>query len=325
MVELKLSAKPCPYVVIPATPHTQHRGRFTLRVLSTVHPVSLSPIDPKNDWKYCSVRGRWGQNSSGGCRHHSSWRKNPQFMISVDRLTSMTISLQVHAQQGCSLPDCGFYVSRSHNPTRRTLTLLDDDIIVKSRFSSAPDVSEELVLEPTSSPFGTNMVEHCWRYRVSVPRSVLIAATREPRLQHEFTLSIFSDQPVRLDPIDTNNNLWKEVSVTAKWRGANGIPPRFQLLLKDSAEQTTVLPLVSQPESSDTLAFIGVSLKGRDENTVTKSKVRATWEVATEASLKPEDGPFIIEPSIKDPQAQGSFSLTVFSDKEVVVAPEITN
>ena len=302
MVELKLSATPRPYVIIPATPEVSHQGRFRITVSSTTKPVQLSKIDPSRDWKFSSITGSWNDVSSGGCRHHRSWRKNPQFKLFVTKPTNLTITLQIHLHPSASssfeLPDYGFYVTKSIDANRKTLTLFDDELILKSRFAASPEISEEVFLQPRDMPY------------------IIIATTREPHVKHDYTLSIFTDEEVLLEEVSDS---WNEVSVSGEWRGDS--PPRFQLHLKEP-ESTTVLPLISQEDNRDVLESIGVSMQAKG-NTVSESQMRASWEVASNvSSLNPEDGPFIIKPVIQDPHAKGRFSLTVFSDKEVSIARE---
>lgn len=102
-----------PYYLVPMTDEPNQLLHFSIHIDSTV-PFHLQLLDNESHgWCMKSFDGQWRGKSAGGCRHHLTWRNNPQYFLKISEPTTVLISLSqpnLAAQHRTSLASIGFYV-----------------------------------------------------------------------------------------------------------------------------------------------------------------------------------------------------------------------
>ncbi|KAF5833132.1 hypothetical protein DUNSADRAFT_10650 [Dunaliella salina] len=83
---MTVTLEPCtPYVLIPALAHPGLEAPFELSILSGV-PVELVPLP---ELKTIVLQGSWRAETAGGCDLHPTWRKNPRFLLALQKPCSL--------------------------------------------------------------------------------------------------------------------------------------------------------------------------------------------------------------------------------------------
>jgi hypothetical protein len=119
------------FVVIPCTFDPNWESKFSLTIL-TDQAIKIKKLQEVKDLTlevprqsffafiggstlgsdaWCLSQGDWRGDSAGGCINHWTWRNNPQFMLTVKKDLTATVTLK----QGDSdaMPSAGFYVTKS--------------------------------------------------------------------------------------------------------------------------------------------------------------------------------------------------------------------
>eukprot|EP00824_Muranothrix_gubernata_P001354 TRINITY_DN11523_c0_g5_i1.p1 TRINITY_DN11523_c0_g5~~TRINITY_DN11523_c0_g5_i1.p1 ORF type:complete len:773 (-),score=112.36 TRINITY_DN11523_c0_g5_i1:96-2309(-) len=332
--ELTLPPLRDPYIIVPATTDPGEEAAFLLTVWSE-HNFTLQPMPPGLKWKEAHVEGEWRGESAGGCRHYSTWRNNPQYLITVTKPTyAVLILTQQAGTRGEDTADIGFYVTATPDGSRRKVTLRSNDVIMKSHFASTLEVSVETELVPREDggPY------------------VLIPATYSPGCEASFVVSVFSDEEVRLEPL-VERQPWHEVALADEWKGwsAGGSlshpswrhNPQYFLPVSTT---TTIIALLAQPMAAevgkDYLTSIGLyvlrgdtgtgssvtkrKLKLSNEDIVASSGFQSAWEVFLSATLEPSDTPYVLVPCTQNVGEEGPFTIVVYTDTPIPVLPVST-
>ena len=107
--------------------------------------------DTGEKWLGEVLQGEWTADTSGGCMNTSGWTRNPQYSLSVSQNTPMFITLaqpDVRAQGQQYYKDgIGFYILKHSSSKFKKLQLFDGEIINKTEFVAAREVSCEVTLE----------------------------------------------------------------------------------------------------------------------------------------------------------------------------------
>lgn len=195
--ELTLPVSNLAFVVIPVSFVPGHLAKFTLTVQAT-HAIQLEPLDSKEaTWYAASCAGEWavsrpeggtlqenlsGFNTAGGCRHHITWRNNPQFALNVEEPAIVLISLSQESKP--ELCTMGLYVAnKTTERHQRKMIMNSVDIMGKTLFCCGKEIQLELSLVP--STFG---------YRI-------VPTTYAPGECNKYELKVWSTQPLSLEPV----------------------------------------------------------------------------------------------------------------------------
>jgi hypothetical protein len=197
-VEIHLSKSPLPLVVIPMSHTPGHQSRFVLTVESNIK-VELGTLNEEHtQWKETLLQGRWSSSkdiksmfrgadqegcvilpkdfTAGGCRHHMTWRHNPQYKLRLFEPTTLIVSMTQLEKPRLA----GFYLARKNTGLHdRKLTLSKEDLMGKTLFLRDKEQSIELTLVP--GEFG---------YR-------LIPCTYKATTTGSFELSVWSNKKVQ--------------------------------------------------------------------------------------------------------------------------------
>jgi uncharacterized lipoprotein NlpE involved in copper resistance len=207
------------YVVVPCTFNPGSEGGFTISFTSE-GTVSLSPLPPSKEWKYISCAGTWDVRTSGGCRNHTSFDRNPQFLLRVRRSGDFTVLLSQSKEKFDAI---GFYIVVVKESTEYAIVEVNsNDILTKSDFARP------------SEAIAVTQLDKKLHY-------VIIPCTFDPGFENDFKIEIFGDSDIRLRPLRSQ----KEVSVHGEWLGpsAGGCinhptwrnNPQYFLFLKQTA------------------------------------------------------------------------------------------
>lgn len=220
--EVELAAMDLNYVLIPATHSPSHRGKFLLSVHST-GPTTLASMDSGNCvWQENVGKGWWHAHdpphavtnhgslevrnfTAGGCRHHYTWRLNPQFKLICTEPTTVIFSLRQLLTAGQDPENIGLYVATKNTAfEERKMTLKNRDLVSKTLFKATEEVHAELVNLPVSKN----------GYRV-------IPATFEAGRCAPFELSVWSNHPVELAEVHES---WAMLSVDTQLHSQRPLP-----------------------------------------------------------------------------------------------------
>ena len=137
-------------IVVPCTFDPLSLGKFELVVASTCKTEVFEIKEGNSGRKGTTATGEWGASSSGGCLNHSSWKKNPQYLLSVKKSTSLKITLSRPIPSGTLDPfSMGLYVlSPSSQPPEKP------DIIARGQFvPKSSTCTNVFVVEPSERPY----------------------------------------------------------------------------------------------------------------------------------------------------------------------------
>lgn len=68
------------YNIIASAESPEHENSFKLQIQGTPDTIAIEPL---REYKRIHLRDMWTPDTSGGCRNHASWVKNPHFLFTV--------------------------------------------------------------------------------------------------------------------------------------------------------------------------------------------------------------------------------------------------
>ncbi len=138
------------YTIVPCTFEPGHESAFSLTCFAKRRLKLKSLNQEATD---IEVSGQWHDESAGGCVNFPTWRNNPQYFLYAKRpFTTVQITL---AQKRAFEPYAiGIYVARNtDNAQSRLLVLSADNLVTKTSFEKAREVSTTVTLEDTETPY----------------------------------------------------------------------------------------------------------------------------------------------------------------------------
>jgi hypothetical protein len=105
----EVSLEPGTYIIVPCTYDPAQEAMFQLNLYSSESPITIETI---KEHKLTQIKGEWKDKGAGGCLNFSSWRYNPQFLLSLSKPCKARIQLEQLPSD--SLKFIGFYVVRGH-------------------------------------------------------------------------------------------------------------------------------------------------------------------------------------------------------------------
>ena len=188
-------------------------------------------------WHYQQVTGIFDEETSGGCRHLSTWRRNPQYHLWVKEDTHCVVIMHQDAaadeEEEEELMTMGLYVAKTSQMKRQKLTLWKEDIMCKSRFDMTPTIDVHVELPASETPY------------------VLIPATYDIGEYGRFTIRVYSDKQVKMAPVVGDPD-WTSQTVQGEWteETAGGSRSHSSWRLNDQyqleiTEPTTIIPVIT--------------------------------------------------------------------------------
>jgi hypothetical protein len=300
-----------PYVIIPCSynPGEEHQWTFTVTTDST---VTLSPVPPAGAWKSISLSGAWTEETAGGCRNHSSFLNNPQYLLTIPEGTvepqGRVLLFQREKSDFDSISVYVVKVPSAGAATRPTkLTKVEAaDVLLKPSFNNPEETC--IALPPN----------------LSAGRYVLIPCTFAPKNVASFDIQLVSTKALQLEALGDGTDL----SVTGEWRnktagGCLNDPITFkhnvQFHLSLKADHTLIFKQVQQPEAAlVTQGFYVFKTKSAKR----KFKIKKDDQIAKSGFTKAKDligehtlpaGEYIVVPCTFNPGEEANFKLSVFS------------
>jgi len=140
-LEVTLSAELSPWFIMPSTYAPGVEANFCITVFG--YTGKINSVIEENVTKK-SLRSAWTSSTSGGCKNHTTWRKNPTFLLKTHAASEVVITLA--QSQKSTLYGIGVYL---FNYTGNTSSL--DQQVGKSSFIRGLEVSMTLKLDKPSS------------------------------------------------------------------------------------------------------------------------------------------------------------------------------
>lgn len=73
--------------------------------------------------------------TAGGCLDYATWRQNPQFLLDVQKTTTVTLFLNCLAGEETEDLAPGFYVVKAPTSMSLCVNMKKEDILLKAQFS----------------------------------------------------------------------------------------------------------------------------------------------------------------------------------------------
>eukprot|EP00656_Telonema_subtile_P013150 TRINITY_DN1666_c0_g3_i2.p1 TRINITY_DN1666_c0_g3~~TRINITY_DN1666_c0_g3_i2.p1 ORF type:complete len:450 (+),score=64.32 TRINITY_DN1666_c0_g3_i2:108-1457(+) len=320
-VEVELSPLPggVPYVLIPATKIPGWEAGFTLKARSSTS-FEMGSLSKDLQWNLQKISGVFNEHTSGGCRHLSTWRKNPQYHLWVKENASCVVVMHQDAPEDDDDDDLntiGFYLAKTTQMKRQKLTLWKEDLICKSKFEMKRTVEHHLDLNASETPY------------------ILIASTYDVGEYGNFTIRVYSDTGVSLEPIAGDPD-WTQQSHKGKWTETTAGGSRNHNTWRHNdqyqihiTEPTTIIPVLTQTDiDCSYLPCLGYYILRADhiarrllqvkpKNLFHTSRFENSYEITTKKELQPlpEGLPYLIVPCTSENGEMTNFELTVHADK----------
>eukprot|EP01105_Mastigella_eilhardi_P017617 TRINITY_DN4054_c0_g1_i2.p1 TRINITY_DN4054_c0_g1~~TRINITY_DN4054_c0_g1_i2.p1 ORF type:complete len:452 (-),score=128.68 TRINITY_DN4054_c0_g1_i2:127-1482(-) len=345
-VTAKLSLKQGTYCIIPCSrakaagefAEKPHLGRFKLGANCEEHPkrIALVRLPTADPWCELHIQGEWTEETSGGADiKESNWTKNPQYLLTVNKKTDLSITLHQDSFQ----TSIGVYVIKTEEPDRKAVWY-KDEIATTAQCGFACSVG---LVCPRVKP-GTYIVIPC---------------TFEGKQKGKFGMYVFSDdKKATIEPLTTT---WAhQKTAKGKWRSSSSggcvqnetfIKNPQYVLIVDTTEaaseeaQCKLLLQLTQYESkhAEGLTSIGFMVFKREEGFKGRakqedfSKDNLICQVEGYSQLRSVYARmtcpgkktcwFTLIPSTFEPGVRASFRTTAYSDMpvrfETAVADEV--
>lgn len=187
--------------------------------LTICRNVDKGTIWSPPSWKAFSFHDAWAidSNTAGGSVNHAeTFHKNPQYLVSVTKLTYAIISLMQKDRRDTLYPNqtIGFVVLRVENNRSFRIRGPDHEIVSRATYMNAREVSGRVALSPG--------------------RYVIIPSTLDPDQENEFYLRLFFNHKPRLCKPLTNDIVIRPVDHEfSKQAWASKLVPRLPKRSKD--------------------------------------------------------------------------------------------
>ena len=314
-IEMTLPSTPSkePYVLVPCTfkPGAEHEWTLSL---TTDSDVTLSPVPPAGDWSRRVFDSAWAAETAGGCKNHSSFLDNPQFLLTIPEGTVESQGrVLLFQNEKSDFDSISVYVIKAHFPAGSKpskLTKVEaNDVLLKPRFG---DPNENCIPLPAQLGAG---------------HYVLIPCTFNPKNEAPFELQVVTSKPVKVEELGAG----AETSVSGEWRGKTAagclndpIPfknnVQYRLSLK--SEHTLIFKQVQHADSGKGLASQGFYVFKTKSAGKRKFKFGKNDQVAKSGFTKSKDligehtipaGEYIVVPCTFNVGEEASYKLSVLS------------
>jgi len=308
------------YIIIPFPEEAGLGGDFTLAVSTkTMDDIDLIKL-PKSEshkWKEFEISDEWVEaNSGGGDILGLSWRKNPQYLLTLTKTSDVSTVLR----QDESATSIGFYVVKQIDAGKKVVNY-EQEVAKTESFKGLTSTGVNTAKLPAGN-------------------YVIIASTYEAGGAGKFQLLVYcEDQDSTLKPLTTEWKHKKELKGEWKDDTAGGSPntatftknPQFNLIIPQVDHPVEVLVQLIQESShfeETGIGFFVLKRSGDDKarlGEVTMEDVRAKpdgWMQKIDAVCRfviqpDENRVFTIIPSTFKAGVNRSFNLNVFSEDDI--------
>jgi len=170
-VTATIDLEPGTYNIVACTYHPNLENSYSLSVAGTcfTSPRQFYELTPALDWKIVTTTGAWKHGKAGGCSNHvTTWRDNPQFLITCTHKQTVKILLETERDVAV-----GFY-------------------LFKTKDGHTTD--EALPNSPFVSGLTLGKVTSVKDYVDFLPgKYILRAATFIPNIHEKFTLQVLAE------------------------------------------------------------------------------------------------------------------------------------
>ena len=293
------------YIIVPSTYDPNQESMFQLNCYSSDCQINIEKIQ---DEPTSIFKGMWNGKTAGGCINYSTWRFNPQYLVTLTNKTTLRIQLD-QPQQGATSKFIGFYLIKGTLPQKRKiLQLTKKDLIKNTEYSNLPSILLEVTLTVDQSP------------------CIVIPSIFAPGAEGTFELSI-SGEGVEAKQLPEDG--WKEKVIKGEWKGPSSCGriladnkwknnPRYPFSISNPA-RISILLVQSDKEKSIGIGFYIFRQDNKGNmlpEPISKSGFVSSKEVLLEAVL--EQGNYIVMPATYDPQQDDYFTLYIFSDQVII-------
>eukprot|EP01087_Luapelamoeba_hula_P015527 TRINITY_DN4652_c0_g1_i3.p1 TRINITY_DN4652_c0_g1~~TRINITY_DN4652_c0_g1_i3.p1 ORF type:complete len:593 (+),score=120.95 TRINITY_DN4652_c0_g1_i3:1157-2935(+) len=301
-----LDALPQPYVIIPATSEPNVAGKFNIRLTSQEAKIVAEMHTHKRALQLSTQNAEWKGETAGGCKNHSTFIHNPQYLIEVpsDKTQVQLLVLQTAKSK---FDDVGMYLAKlsASEDSSSKLVSAPSNIIDKANFASASEAHLASALD--------------------AGRYVVIPCTFDPHNEGVFQLRVYSDKDVNVVPLGEK----KGTSLNSEWAGetAGGCMnhstwrknPHFALTVNKKVPFT--LALTQKGSTKHVIGYYIVTsdkngnkrtLVNRRKHVVEKTDFVEVSEITKSITLEPSKNPYIILPCTFDKACEAPFSLTLY-------------
>jgi len=309
-------------IVIPFPEEAGSGGDFTLSVstknMDDIDLIKL-PKSANHKWKEFELDGEWvEQNSGGGDILGLSWRKNPQYLLTLTRTSDVSTVLR---QEESSM-SIGFYIVKQIDAGKKAVNY-EQEVSKTESFKNLISTGVNIAKLPAGN-------------------YVIIASTYEVGGTAKYHLLVYSDDPEStLKPLTSEWKHKKELKGEWKDDTAGGSPntstftsnPQFNLVIPRADHPVEILVQLIQDSSHFEETGIGFFVIKRSgdgktrlgEGEITMDDVRAKpdgWMQKIDAVcrfiIQPDEARvFTIIPSTFKASVNRSFNLNVFSEDDI--------
>eukprot|EP01118_Nematostelium_gracile_P013052 TRINITY_DN4876_c0_g1_i1.p1 TRINITY_DN4876_c0_g1~~TRINITY_DN4876_c0_g1_i1.p1 ORF type:complete len:462 (+),score=118.84 TRINITY_DN4876_c0_g1_i1:195-1388(+) len=311
------------YVIIPCSENSTYTGKFSLNVwkgeedVETLkNSITLTKLND-TEWKSKTLQGEWTKQTAGGGNILGlSWRKNPQYVISTENPTLVSVVL---AQQEKD-HSIGFYIIK-YDGYGRKMVDYNNEVAKTDSFKFVPSVGvANLQLEAKC-------------------KYVVIPCTHQPTPDEKFTLTVYSDEEVEFyeltsawEHIEAKRSGWKEETAGGSPNNETFVNnPQFLLSLPEG-KRTELLVNLVVPDPYDAVGFLVVRVDEEVKGKLQREDINNDniflkpegWEARMSVSAfstltekTASSSHFVIIPSTFKPGVEKEFELTIYSDQPI--------
>lgn len=300
--DVTLEASPVQYIVIPCTFFPKHECKFTMTFTTEgADALTLEPLSPSKEWKHVLIEGDWNGKSAGGCKNHATCPNNPQFLLQVTSPTNTHLLLT--QTERTDFDHIGFYIAKTSSASVKMPKISTSDIIAKSEFASTREAHWNGVLKPDSM-------------------FVVIPCTFDPNWESKFSLTILTDQAIKIKKLQEV----KDLTLEGDWKGdtAGGCinhwtwrnNPQFMLTVKKDLTATVTLKQ-GDSDAMPSAGFYVTKSSGKKilimkpEDLLGKGAFEKKKTISADIELKASELPYAIIPCTFYPDTENSFSVSV--------------
>eukprot|EP01104_Vermistella_antarctica_P011680 TRINITY_DN3293_c0_g1_i1.p1 TRINITY_DN3293_c0_g1~~TRINITY_DN3293_c0_g1_i1.p1 ORF type:complete len:1188 (+),score=330.11 TRINITY_DN3293_c0_g1_i1:280-3843(+) len=315
------------YIIIPCTFRPKLVASFKLSASSdkfTAKDVELSLC--RGHWQNLRCDGGWDKDSAGGCRNHPTWRKNPQWIVTVpDGATRALVSLSQPFSD--NLSGIGMYCSPAPDNDAMVVSLDKSEILIHAAFRRDQEVFCAL-------PVGDGKTKGSKQQ--GQRKFTIIPCTFTPGCEAKFQVNVYCDMPgvgllaARATAEKQVEGKWGKGSCGGcanhrTWRTntshylRSGVKARVKVVLEQS-------PGIQRPdENKNVWSTIGFYitrpdddgrplLKLQQDQIIAKTPFTGSKEVAFDIDVDPAEGVYVITPCTFYPGVRAPYALKVFAD-----------
>ena len=264
---------------------------------------------------------QWTLANAGGCFNYPTWRKNPQYLLFIDKTSQVEISLTQIEEPMEPLLHIGFYVFYGNKQQKRVIE--KEELIDKCPLDEQKIVSKQVKLAGSTEPY---MIVPCSFDPFEVSKFKLAAKIIEGASKLKFTRLL-------------KQNDWKKMIIKGKWRKSNagGCRNYSSHLLNDqfliSSNSRCSGRIILQYRHKENVDELGIYILSApndlshkiihtlDAPLISKSGFSLPNEALSEFRIDSPSDRLIIIPCTFEPERFATYRLIILSDNDITIQP----